>query len=168
MTSIPDYPSTLGGIWLAMQSHFNTKAEIAPVGGWYSLRPSNPVSSMRLSSCAQQDVLTFREGQYLRAANASDLLSTELYFEDPMVDMALMAHELAFRTAYTETSIVPGGVMLGGGVGYNLTSTQSYVSVMVLAAQGCHVFRLMVCSALFRSSRRTSLLFTERLNSELL
>ena len=45
-----------------------------------------------------------------------------------MADMILMANELAFRTAYTTTSNVPGSVWLGATTNvYNLTSAQPYI-----------------------------------------
>lgn len=65
----------------------------SPVGGWYSVKTSNPVAS-----------------QYLLAPNASAITTADISWQDPMDDLVLMANELAFRTAFATTTEVVGNV----------------------------------------------------------
>lgn len=65
----------------------------SPVGGWYSLDTTSPVSS-----------------QYLRAPNASAIESFDITWGDPMEDMILMANEPAFRTAHAISDMSPDTV----------------------------------------------------------
>lgn len=69
---------------------------------------------------------------YLRSPNASAIASYDVTWDDPMEDMILMANELAFRTAYTTSSTVPGSPGFSALYGssehyYNLTSEQPYI-----------------------------------------
>ena len=89
----------------------------SPVGGWYSLDTSSPVSS-----------------QYLKAPNASAMESFDTTWEDPMADMILMANELAFRTAHAISSMSPETASSANlddsgpsAAAWNLTSEQAYI-----------------------------------------
>lgn len=83
----------------------------SPVGGWYAVWATNPVSS-----------------QYLRAPNASAIASTDIYWDDPINDMILMANELAFRTTYqTSSEVVGTAVFFADHNCYKLTTEQPYI-----------------------------------------
>jgi hypothetical protein len=89
----------------------------SPVGGWYSLDTTSPVSS-----------------QYLRAPNATAIESVDVTWDNPMADMILMANELAFRTAHAISSVSPDAFRSAGldEVGpsadaWNLTTEQPYI-----------------------------------------
>lgn len=64
--------------------------------------------------------------QYLRAASVSDMETTNIEFDDPMVDIILVANELAFRTAYTASNTLSEDTMYEINQ-FNLTSEQPYI-----------------------------------------
>lgn len=115
---------------------------LSPVGGWYAIRATNPIAST-----------------YLRAPNASAITGAEVTWADPMDDMILMAHELAFRTALTTSSEVPGTATMGADYNfYNLTTEQPYI----ISPNLTEVNRTISQSALVKESRIVTVYATQK------
>jgi hypothetical protein len=90
--TFPDNPSTLGGIWMALNSKYRVQANMSHVGGWDSI------------DTFDGDIVS---STYLRAETAEDLQSYNVTWADPIDDIIAMAHELTLRAAIATTHVMP-------------------------------------------------------------
>lgn len=85
--TLTDRPSTLGGIWLAIDSQFRTNANLFWVAAWTKIS-SNGTATNR----------------YLQPSDEPMLMSDNVTWTDPKDDIIAMAHELTLRTVITTTA----------------------------------------------------------------
>jgi hypothetical protein len=90
--TFPDWPSTLGGIWMALNSKYRVQANMSHVGDWNSI------------DTWDGDIVS---STYLRAEAVEDLQSYNVTWADPIDDIIAMAHELTLRTAIATTHVMP-------------------------------------------------------------
>jgi hypothetical protein len=90
--TFPDNPSTLGGIWMALNSKYRVQANMSHVGDWNSI------------DTWDGDIVS---STYLRAEDIGDLQSYNVTWADPVDDIIAMAHELTLRAAIATTHVMP-------------------------------------------------------------
>jgi hypothetical protein len=106
--TLSDNPSTLGGIWMALNSKYRVRANMSHVAGWNSI------------DTWDGDIVS---STYLRAGAVTDLQSDNVTWADPVDDIIAMAHELTLRAAIATTHVMPYDIE-----GNSITGSQPEVS----------------------------------------